>query len=678
MPKLIEPLPHSEIELVTDVLHGIPVADPYRWLEDQNSPRTRAWIAEQTRYARSYLDNIPGRERIRERVGELLDVETYDSFVKSRNRYFFRKRLRGQEQPSIYFREGPEGEDQLLVDPTSRSSGPYTAVKPVRVSPAGSLLLYEVKHGGERAGGFEIVNVATRERLSDSLPHGYLRGFAFAPDGRSFYYSHETTSHENCFYRSVFHHVLGTDGRADREIFHAGEDEKLRLVLVSGPRTLGFLAYRFLESTTTDFYLWAMDASVAAVPILRGADYLFAPRLIPGRVLALVDENAPNRRIVDLQARKNQNPRYFDVVPERDVPIHDWAVTANHIVVLYREGTDSRLAVFDHFGKRVGDVPMEVGSTVRIVATGTDDDELLLEQESFTRPIEILRCNAALGTLSRWVSRSVPLDSSDFDCAAPSFRSTDGTIISVSLAGRSGVLACGTHPAVMTCYGGFGASSTPQFSVLVAFLIERGCLFALPHIRGGSELGVEWHNVAKRRNRQVSFDDFLAASEWLIQSGRTCSSRLAILGGSNSGLLVGAALTQRPDLFRAVLCLAPILDMLRFHLFDGALVWKDEFGTADDALDFKTLLGYSPYHAVRYGTPYPATMIVSGDADQNCNPLHARKMTARLQAANSSKYPIFIDYSRFRGHSPVLPLRERAAALTDRIAFLCDQLQLPT
>lgn len=229
----------------------------------------------------------------------------------------------------------------------------------------------------------------------------------------------------------------------------------------------------------------------------------------------------------------------------------------------------------------------------------------------------------------------------------------------------------------MTSYGGYGVPMTPQFSVFVAFLLECGCLFALPNIRGGSEFGVEWHEAAKRRNRQVAFDDFIRAAEWLIETGRTEGQRLAIFGGSNSGLLVGAAMTQRPDLFRAVVCMVPMLDMLRYHLFDNAHVWKEEFGTAEDLDDFTALLKYSPYHQVQEGISYPAMMIVSGDADQNCNPLHARKMTARLQAANASEHPIFLDYSRHRGHSPVLPLSERIEALTDRMAFLCDQLQLP-
>lgn len=244
------------------------------------------------------------------------------------------------------------------------------------------------------------------------------------------------------------------------------------------------------------------------------------------------------------------------------------------------------------------------------------------------------------------------------------------------LVGRRDVLKHRNSPTIMTSYGGYGVSMTPQFSVFVAFFMELGCLFALPNIRGGSEFGIEWHNAAKRRNRQTAYDDFLYAAEWLIRSGHTHPKKLAIFGGSNSGLLVGAAMTQRPDLFRAVVCMVPMLDMLRYHLFDNAHVWKDEFGTADDPDDFAALARYSPYHNVQKAVAYPATMIVSGDADRNCNPLHARKMTARLQAANVSEHPIFLDYSEFRGHSPVLPLSVRVNALTDRMAFLCDQLQL--
>ena len=668
--------PLSAVEPVVDILHGVEVADPYRWLEDQNSPRTRGWIDEQTRYARAYLDSLPGRERIRERVSELLDVETCDSFLKARNRYFFRKRLTGQEQPSIYFREGADGKDQLLVDPAARGTGSYIAVTPLRVSTDGSLLLYEVKQGGERMGRFEILDVASRRTLPDALPHGYLRGFAFAPDGRSFYYVHEAVETSRPFYRAAFHHVLGTDFRADKEIFHAGEDEKVRLVLVGGIKTLGFLVYRFADKTYTDFYILGMGSSARPVTILRDADYSFAPRLLPGRIFAAIDQGAPNRRIVEVQPRKGQNPLYFDLVPEVDAPIRDWTATANGIVVAYLRGTRTQIVLYHLFGKRTGEVPCDDGDTVRIAAGSPDDDEILLERESFTRPIEILRSASTSGITSTWFRRQVPFDAVNYSHIEVAFPSKDGTSIPMFLLGRRDALATGSHPVIMTSYGGYGIPVTPQFSVLVAFLVERGCLFALPNIRGGSEFGVSWHDAARRRNRQTAFDDFLSAADWLIQAGRTTPAQLAIFGGSNSGLLVAAAMTQKPELFRAVLCMVPLVDMLRYHLFDNAWMWKEEFGTADDPEDFEALHRYSPYHAVREETSYPAVLVVSGDADQKCNSLHARKIVARLQAATASERPILLDYSPHRGHSPMLPLSERVEALTDRLAFLCEELQL--
>jgi prolyl oligopeptidase len=657
-------------------MHGISVADPYRWLEEQDSPQTRAWISEQTLYARTYLDSIPGRERIRQRTRELLDIESCDSFLKAGNRYFFRRRKRGQEQPGLYFREGPNGDDQLLVDPAARRSGDYTAVKPLCISANGSLLLYEVKQGGERMGTFELLDVEARLPLADRLPHGYLRGFAFAPDGESFYYVHEPADANLPFRHTARHHVLGTDPAKDREIFYAGEGRKLRLALVSGESTVGFLIYQFREKAYIDFYLWRMGSTRGPVCILRGACWAFRPYLLPGVILASTDAGAPNGRIVEVQPQRNQNPLFIDVVPETEVPIRDWRVTKNKILVSYIRGTKTQIVVFDLTGRREMEIPCEEDESVRVLASCRMDDEVLLSRESFVRPVEVIRFSTASAEYATWAGVSLPFDPLSYGHTRLSFLSSDGTRIPFFLVGRRELLADGSHPVIMTAYGGFGVPMTPQFSVFVTFLLERGCLFALPNIRGGSEFGRAWHEAARGRRRQVAFDDFLSCAEWLVRSGRAEKGQLAIFGGSNSGLLVGAALTQRPDLFCAVLCIAPMLDLLRYHLFDNAHVWTEEFGTAENPEDFRALLSYSPYHAICDGTVYPPTLIVSGDADQNCNALHARKMTARLQATNPSGHPVLLDYSEFRGHSPVLPLSTRVNALTDRLSFFCDQMQL--
>ncbi|MGD0165643.1 MAG: prolyl oligopeptidase family serine peptidase [Candidatus Sulfotelmatobacter sp.] len=678
MPKLMmKPPPFTVAGAVTEILHGIPVTDPFRWLEDQNSPRTREWLDSQHEYARSYLDGIPGRDRIRQRIRELVDVETYDSIQEVGRRYFFRKRKPGQEQFCIYFREGADGPDQILIDPAERGTGPYTAVKPVRVSPDGRLLLYEVKDGGERTGTFEIVDIEARATLTDVLPRGYLRGFAFSPDSKSFYYVHEPLTAERPHYRAAYYHVLGTSFDDDQEIFFAGEDPQLRLQIVPGAAQLGFLILAFGDKTLTDFLLRSMDGASDPESIVRRAEYKFGPLLLQdGRILAITDRDAANFRIVRVRSWRNHEPEFIDVIPESDAVIQNWAVAGEQLFASYVRKLKTETVIFTLDGRRLGTLPLEASNTVRFIGGFGDTDELLFERESFVEPIHIQRYSPKSGEVNLFANRVVPFDSKEFGHTQVWFSAKDGTRIPMYLVARQDVLDGGSHPTVMTSYGGYGVAMTPQFSVFVAFLMEQGCLFALPNIRGGSEFGSQWHESAKRRKRRVAIDDFLSAAEWLIESKSTRPAKLAIFGGSNSGLLVGAAMTQRPELFRAVLCMVPMLDMLRYQLFDNAHVWKEEFGTADDPDDFAALLGYSPYHNVRDGAAYPATMIVSGDADQNCNPLHARKMTARLQAASSSESPILLNYSRHRGHSPVLPLSERVEALTDRMAFLCDQLDL--
>jgi prolyl oligopeptidase len=676
MSKLMEHPPYSAVEPVTEILHGVAITDPYRWLEDQDSPRTRAWIEGQTRYARSYLDGIPGRDRIRERIREFLAVETYDSLQKVGRRYFFRKRLPEQQQSCIYVREGTDGADRLLIDPSERGTGNFTAVKPLRISPDGRLLLYEVKEGGERTGTFELLELETRKRLPDLLPRGYLRGFAFAPDGKSFYYVHEALEAKRPSYRAAYQHVLGTPSAEDREVFFAGEDEKLRLALLSDKKRLGFCVYRFLDKRFTDIYLKPFQEDGPPALTFAQIDYRLGLRLMDDKILAITDRNAPNRRIVEIRLRENGEHEWIDIVPETETPIDSWLVVGNSLVVSYMKDMQHRVFIFDFSGHKTGEMSVKSDETLRFIGGSSDCDELLIETESFTEPIGVFRYSTIASQYSLWAKKNIPFDSTDFSHSQIWFMSKDGTRVPMYLVGRQDVLKRSGNPTIMTSYGGYGVSMTPKFSVFVAFLIERGCLFALPNIRGGSEFGVEWHNAAKRRNRQKAYDDFLCAAQWLLKTGRTAPGKLAIFGGSNSGLLVGAALTQRPDLFGAAVCMMPMLDMLRYHLFDGAHVWKDEFGTVDDPDDFAALEKYSPYHRVRDGVEYPPTMIVSGDADRNCNALHARKMTARLQAANISEHPIFLDYSKFRGHSPVLPLGERIEALTDRMAFLCDQLQL--
>ena len=678
MPELMESAPQSRIETVTDILHGVLVTDHYRWLEQQNSTETRRWLETQTRYAHSHLESISGRERIRARVCEFLSVEAYDSLLIAGDRYFFRKRAADAEQASIYMREGCHGRDELLIDPAEQGDGKYAAVRPLSVSPHGDLLLFEKKYGGERTGRFEIFDIGTRRCLPDSLPHGYLRGFKFAANSSGFYYAHESSRAARPSYRAAYYHIWGTPREDDQEIFFAGEHDHLRLCLTSEHDQLGFLVYRFADKTYTSFYLKSSPFARDAEAVLCEAPFFFSPILVGGNLLGLTDFDAPNLRVVKVKPRAGCAPEFQDLISESSARIQRCERSGQHLLISYLAGAGTEVRVCRLDGILQSKIRRGDAETIRIVSQAEDSDEIFFETESFAKAKKIFRYDLGSGTATPWVTcRQIEIDSALYGFSQTYYRSSDGTEIPILLFGRKDFLENGRHPVVMTGYGGYGISMTAKFSVFVMFLVESGCLFALPQIRGGSEGGGTWHEMGRRQNREKPIEDFIAAAEWLIRSGRTTAEQLATFGGSNSGLLVMAAMVKRPDLFCCVLSMAPLLDMLRYHLFDTAHAWTDEFGTAEDPSDFATLLRYSPYHNVRDGTSYPSVLFVSGDEDRTSNGLHARKMTARLQAASASGNPILLDYNEFRGHAPVLPFSARIEGLTDRLAFVVDRLRLP-
>jgi prolyl oligopeptidase len=676
LPDLLTQPPITRVDPITEAIHGVSVVDPYRWLEDGDSRDTREWIEQQSAFARGYLDGISGRNQIERRIREFLEIETCDSVLVAGGHYVFRKRLPREEQPCIYARKGPDGPDRLLINPADRGAGKYIAVNPLAISPDGNILAYEVKEGGERTSSLEFVDLETGNRLPESLPRGYLRAFAFGPDSRSIYYSVEPVDRSESFAHVVYQHELGHDLDKDQIIFNAGHANNLRIGLISGPTSLFIFVQRILDPILLDCYLRTYTSNAPARHILQNIDYVFAPQFIGDRILALTNLDAPNLRVVELRLHPNGSHDLVELVPSRPALIQQWLGLREYMVVSYLEGTSFKVCVFDPFGKPLGEIPIPEDSTIRLLPCFGDADEFMFTCESFFESQSIHRYSVTGGQQSTWSKPGISLDRSIYGQRQIWYCSKDGTRIPMFLVGRHDLLEAKHNPVILTSYGGFQTSMTPQLSVFVAFLMEKGCLFALPNIRGGGEFGAEWHVAAQRHNRQTAFDDFLSASQWLTDKGVAAPDKIAIFGGSNSGLLVGAAMTQAPSLFRAVVCIAPLLDMVRYHLFNGAAKWKEEFGTAESPDDFAALWRYSPYHRILDNVSYPAVMMISGDADQKCHPLHARKMIARLQAANTSAHPIILDYSKHRGHVPVLPLSIRVGALTDRMAFLCDQLGL--
>jgi prolyl oligopeptidase len=358
--------------------------------------------------------------------------------------------------------------------------------------------------------------------------------------------------------------------------------------------------------------------------------------------------------------------------------LRQFVMAVQKVFVLSQNGSHSSIQSWSHRGEELPVFDLPPDETVGLFPDLGDGNSIFLSCESFTRPPDIFEYIPARSELSVWHESSPHCALTDFTVRRATYSSVDGAEIPITLVGyQASSDSKSPVPVIMTSYGGFGVPMTPQFSVLVALMLARGAIFAIPHIRGGGEFGKAWHNAGRRRNRQTSFDDFFAAAEWLCRAGITSPSQLAIFGGSNSGLLVGVAMTQRPELFRAVLCIAPLLDMIRYEHFDQAMKWREEYGSCESTEDFQALYAYSPYHRIQDNTKYPVVLFVVGDKDDRCNPLHVRKMAARLLENSAQANPVLVDYSDERGHSPVLPLNVRIDALAHRIAFLCRELNLP-
>jgi prolyl oligopeptidase len=669
-------LSRCECEPVTDVIHGVAVSDPYRWLEDQNSPETRVWIAAQSDYTRIYFASVPMREAIRQRVSELLSIPFAVEPWNVGERYFYLKRDEGREQPVIVMRNGLFGEDTILVDPVERATGPATAVAIAAISEDGRFLAYYVRQGGTDHAALEIFDTERNTILPDRLPEGFCTGFVFDPHGAGFYYSHRELHDSRPTYRAVFWHRFGTERSKDQEIFFAGEEPNLFLGILHSPEAnlLAYAVFSAGKQPRTSIHLHSLMPGASPRLLLHNVEGCFAPFFVGGRLLAYTDYAAPNFRVVRIDQNNPDPANWRDLVPESDRRIQQFAVAGDQIFVTRVDRFSTRGEAFGLDGKQKEETPFPPCGTVDLLNRTSMTDKLFYSHTSISEPTTVYCYDARQHEALVWNQVKGPLDAARIAVEEVAYVSKDGTQVPLLLAARKELLHSGPLPTFLTGYGGFGSCVTPRFTAFATFLIEQGFLFAVPALRGGSELGEQWHLAGKRENRQNSFDDFIAGAEWLLANGRSVPGRIAIGGGSNAGLLVGAAITQKPELFRAAICLGPLFDMTRFHLFDFAGAWVDEYGSPDDEEDFRHLLAYSPYHHVQDGVDYPAVLLISGDADTRCNPMHARKMAARLQAASSSGHPILLDYKPKWGHTPVQPLSTKIEALTDRLAFVCHEL----
>jgi prolyl oligopeptidase len=657
---------HSPVE---EIIHGTLVRDPYRWLEDRNLPETEEWICEQQRRCDAYFEDSPEFFAIRERVQEYLDVEVADQPTRVGDVYFYRRRVRGQEQACIYVRNALTGEEKLLVDPSPE--GPFVSVAIHHVSADGSLLAYEWKQGGTDKKSIHILDARTGVKLPHNIGHGYARGFTFATDNRGFFYCQDTEPH------SEQHEIvlrLFDKPAEDQVVFRASRSSRSCLILTADVFNLGAIHIRRVDGQDLiDFWVASRSLPTNWHRVFASRRLPFSPILKQGRIFALSYERASNGKLIELNLRGEE---IRTVITMQGATIRQLAMAGDAVLVNSLEKMLASLRRLSLDGDDLGVLEIPSDGTVQLLPNRSDDpDSIFYTCESFAHPPTIFEYNTLHEWARPWHARTT--SSSDYSVLETSFASKDGTTIPLTLVGQAQAAFHRQSHIIMTSYGGFGVSMTPQFSVLVTMMIEMGVVFALPHIRGGCEFGREWHDAARGRNRQVAFDDFIAAAEWLCSEGITTPKQLGIFGGSNSGLLVGVVMTQRPEFFCAAICIAALLDMVRYELFDRSAKWRNEFGTVDDPADFAVLHAYSPYHNIKHNRSYPSVLFVSGDKDDRCNPAHTRKMVALLQERDSQVAPVLVDYSRERGHSPVLPLWVRVDSLTRRVAFLCREMNIP-
>ena len=579
---------------VVETIHGVSVADPYRWLEDRASEATECWICDQKTRLDRYFEGLGTLQSLRNRVTELVDIESVDQVGKVKNRYFYRKRGVAQQQASIFVMESGDHCERLLVD--SSLQDPFVAVRIFAISADASLLAYEVKRGGEHTKAIHLVDVNTGSALSDHLKRGLARGLIFRGANDGFYYCHEFADDPAVEQKdnTVCFHRLGSSPGDDLALLTLPRTPQSKLVLTHDGEMLGAIyCHERFGHPFVDFYCSRQDQDAEWRCICRNEPAPFSPFFYGGRLFAHRFQGTENGEIVELSISHGQPIGV--IVPEWNARVKQCSIVENLLYVSYLLGTETVVRMWSFSGEFVGTLPLSSGKTWGLIPGYTNDaDELFLHMESFDLPPTVIRYQPGTGERIVWNQRLAPTSLASVATRRLTYPSADGTEIGLVLVGLPDDSSAGPRPMIMTAYGGFGITMTPQFSAFLSILLELGFLFALPQIRGGGERGKQWHEAARRRNRQTAFDDFIAAAEWLSTQGFTSPQKLAIFGGSNSGTLVGAAMTQRPDLFRAVLCIAPLLDMVRYHLFDRARGWAEEYGTADDPMTLALSLNTRP------------------------------------------------------------------------------------
>lgn len=667
----------------TETLHGVEIKDPHRWLEDEKAPEVQRWMTEQDERTRAHLRALPGRDELATRLRELFYYDAVSAPAHCKGRYFYTRKHADKEKTIVYWKQGEDGEERVLFDPNAWSDDGSVGLGGWWPTHDGRYVAYSVKLNNSDETTTKVRDVAAGTDLSDVLDGTKYSGASWTPDGTGFYYTYvppiggAVTIADRPGFAELRYHALGT-AQADDPIIH--ERTGSPQTFLSGG--ISFDGHWLVASishgwSSTDVYL--KDARVPGSPwrtVVAGVEATFATDVWRDQLYITTNDGAPKYRVFKVDPANLERAAWKEIIPERDATLEGVSIVGEHLVAVYLKNAASEVEVLDLDGafKRKVDLP-PLGSSGGI-SGNPDEDTGYFAYTSFTEPQIIYRTSIATGAVSEWTRVTLPIDTSGLVTTQIFYPSKDGTRISMFLIHGKDTVRDGTNPTILYGYGGFNVNMTPAFASSRVLWIQRGGIYAIPNLRGGGEYGEDWHKAGMLLNKQNVFDDFIAAAEFLIAERWTSPRHLACSGGSNGGLLVGAAITQRPELFRAAICAVPLLDMLRYHLSGSGKTWIPEYGSADDKAQFDVLWRYSPYRLAVDGGPrgYPAVLFDSADHDDRVDPLHARKLAAILQEQQVGDGPILLRIERNAGHGGADMVKAQVDRVADTLSFLIAQL----
>ncbi len=672
---------------VVDDYHGTRVPDPYRWLEDPDSPESRAWIEAQNRLTAAYLAEIPARSTIRERLTKLWNYPKYGTPFRKGRRYFFFKNDGLQNQSVLYKQASLTADPETLLDPNLLSEDGTVAVSTMAVSDDGRLLAYGTSASGSDWEEFRVRDVAQGRDLSDHLKWIKFSGASWTNDGAGFFYSRypepadKALTDVNRFQRLYFHR-LGTDQAQDLLVYERPDqpDWGMNAEVTDDGRYAVLHVWLGTDRRNRVYYLDLKDAQRPKVTgeVVRLLDDFDASYAFVGNdgpvFYFLTDLDAPRKRVIAIDTRHPERARWREIIPQGPDVLDGVQIIHDTFVANSMHDASSRLRLFTRDGRFVKDLPLPTLGSIGGISGERKDDEMFYAFTSFLYPTTIFRYDFKSGVTSVFKAPAIDFDPSGYETKQVFYTSKDGTRVPMFITHQKGLRLDGSNPTYLYGYGGFNISLTPSFSVAMLVWLEMGGVYAVPNLRGGGEYGEEWHQAGMHDKKQNVFDDFIAAAEYLIAQGYTSTPKLAIAGGSNGGLLVGAAITQRPELFGAALPAVGVMDMLRFHKFTIGWAWVTDYGSADSAAQFPYLYKYSPLHNIRAGTRYPATLVTTADHDDRVVPGHSFKFTAALQAAQAGPQPVLIEIETKAGHGAGKPTSKVIEEQADRLAFLVRNL----